>query len=599
MKFPSFLIFLLIPILSNAQDNIKEVVLKSDIEAVKIHLQGAEITRNYMLELAPGKYNIVFSELSPKLYEKTVQLTASNDLEILSLTAKTNFLKRRKDSPKIKVLRDSVNLLKTDIDALNNERNAYFQEKTLLDKNQNLSNFHHEPGGTVDLGTAADFYRERVLKINKSLTLLRNQLEKAHRSLFDVKLQMIELNAGQQPTSEIYLLVECSNSVNIPLSLSYIVGDAGWSAIYDLKAGKIGKAAQLAYKARAYNNTGVDWNDVKLTLSTSDPIQSITQPELEVWDIAKSSQYGMEKIATTNIEQTIQTQDLNPNRGNVFKDEKRGSIKIEYEYEEKAFIDINFVKGLMEGMYDAGFDYRTDRYKAYMQEQAKAASPTIALSTIDLPDLNSDFSIDKPYTIPSDNKPYTIKIKQEALPVSYGYYTIPKLDHDAFLVAKLTDWEDMELISGPVNIYNQNTYIGQSYINIRNLTDTLMLSLGRDSKVMVSRNKIKGASKKVMLGAYKKIELTYEITIQNAHSEAIDIIIEDQIPVSDDKEVTIQLLESSKADHQEDIGALSWQIALAPGEKKTLSLSFSVKYPKNKRVQVQFSKSRSYASPRF
>lgn len=599
MKLLSLLFFFSLSLSLFGQNDLKEMELKTEIDAVKIHLQGAEITRNYRLQLAPGKYNLVFSGLSPKLYEKTVQLTASDDLEILSLTTKTNFLKRRSDSPKVKLLRDSVDLLKTQIDALNNERSAYLKEKELMEKNQSLRDFHHEPTGTTDLSTAADFYRERILKIDKKLTALHNQLEKSHRSLFDVKLQMIELNAGQQPTSEIYLLVECQKAIDIPLILTYIVGDAGWSAIYDLKAGYIGKAAQLIYKARAYNNTGVDWNNVKLILSTADPIQSITQPELEVWDIAKSSQHTMERIATTDIQQTIQTQDLNPNRGNVFQDSKRGYQKATIEYEEKTYIDVGFVKDLMEGMYDAGFDYRTDRYKAYMQERAKAETPTVGLTAIDLPDLSSDFIIDKPYTIPSDKKPYTIKIKQHELPVSYGYYSVPKLDRDAFLVAKLTEWEDIELISAPINIFNKQTYIGQSYINIRNLTDTLMLSLGRDPKVMVSREKVKGASKKVFLGTHKKIELTYEITVQNGHKEAIEIIIEDQIPVSDEKEVSILLLESSKADYQQDIGTLSWRIQLAPGESKKVTLSFSVKYPKNKRVYVQFSNRKSYGCPSF
>ena len=345
MKFSTILSLLCCPLLLWAQSDTKEIALQTTIEAVKIHLQGAEITRNYPLKLSPGKYNLVFTGLSPKLYDKTIQLTASDDLEILSLTAKTNFLKRRTDSPRIKTLRDSVDLLKKQIDAFRNEENAYLQEKALLNKNQTLNVFHHQPNGTTDLGAAADFYRERMLLIGKKLTALHNQLEKLHRSLLDVKLQMLELNAGQQPTSEIYLLVECKNSIDIPLVLKYIVGDAGWSAIYDLKAGNIGKAAQLYYKARAYNNTGVDWNEVKLTLSTSDPIQSITQPEMEVWNIAKSSQFGIEKTATTTIEvQELQMQDLNPYRGSTFQDNKRGSIQVKSEYEEKAFVDVNFIR---------------------------------------------------------------------------------------------------------------------------------------------------------------------------------------------------------------------------------------------------------------
>jgi uncharacterized protein (TIGR02231 family) len=287
-----------------------------------------------------------------------------------------------------------------------------------------------------------------------------------------------------------------------------------------------------------------------------------------------------------------ETQDLNPYRGNVFVELDLEEPQTE---EEK---NIAFIRSILGSDYDGRVDYNTKYYQQYIRKNKPTQK--IATQMINLPDLNAEFEIEKTYTLPSDNRPYSIYISQSTLGCSYEYVSTPKLDLSAYLVTKIVDWEDLNFISGKVNLYNKNEYIGQSYLDTRSINDTLFVSLGKDPAITVSRMKVKGSKKKVFLGSAQKSEIAYNITVKNNKNKPIEILLEDHIPISDDKDIVITLNESSSAEYQEEIGLLSWKATLAPNESKTYTFGFSVKHPKDKKVAFRFSgKGRVMGCPTF
>lgn len=555
--------------------------VKTNIHAVKLHLQGAEVMRKTSVNLKAGRNHLVFTNLSPKLYDQTIQVATSKQVKVISITSKQNFIERRQATPRIKALNDSLEILRDAIDLLENERGSYEEEQALLKQNRSMKSSQQNLTVT-ELQSMSEFYRKRSFDIHKNITRLTKSIARLNREVFNHKLQLYELNADKRAMAEIFLVVESETAMRTDFNLRYVVSDAGWAAIYDLEASNFANTINLEYRALTYNNTGIDWNDVDLTLSTGDPLQSMLQPSLSVWNLAGSSSYQINTIANIDISvnnnKAIQPQII----------QERSYVQLTKEDEIRTILGEDFSEEI---------DYNTSEFERYRANQPDA--PNIVMETLEVPEFNADFKIEKPYTIPSDRKPYSVDIKRFDLPANYKYYAVPKLDKDAFLLAQVVGWEDLDLVSGPINIYNNEKYIGQSRLSIDNLSDTLAVSLGRDPNVVLSRKKVKGSSKKVFLGSSKKATIAYDIVVRNNHSKPINIEILDQVPISSDKDVVITVDEKTGADYDEKTGLLSWNLSIAPTQTKPLNFGFSIKYPKDKQVKIEYKKSRIMEQQRY
>lgn len=192
------------------------------------------------------------------------------------------------------------------------------------------------------------------------------------------------------------------------------------------------------------------------------------------------------------------------------------------------------------------------------------------------------FDIDIPYDVNSDNRPHTVAFKEYAVPAKYRYYAAPKLSTDAYLLADVTDWEKLNLQAGNANIIFEGTYTGKSYINPANILDTLSLSMGKDKKIIITKEKQQDFSSTKFIGSNKKQVFTYLIKIRNTKKETIDLSLKDQYPLSTESDIETELLENSGAEVNKENGMLSWQLKIAPNETRTIKLSYSVKAPKNK-----------------
>ncbi len=200
---------------------------------------------------------------------------------------------------------------------------------------------------------------------------------------------------------------------------------------------------------------------------------------------------------------------------------------------------------------------------------------------------NLEYEIDQPYTIQADGEDYTVKIKQSSVPVEYEYHAIPKMDKDVFLTALVPDWSGLSLLPGKVSIYYQGTYSGESKIDSKLESDTLMLSLGRDNNVTVSREGNKEKNDKRLIGSMVKEDVGWNITVRNNKNVDIRIIVEDQYPLSVRKSIEVEVPEIKDAIVDALTGSLRWEVKLGPSEKKVLSYSYSVKYPRYEKLDLK------------
>ncbi len=518
--------------------------LDSKISEVTVFLAGAEVRQEAKVNLTAGKTKLVFKNQTPFLDPASVQVAVDKDINILSVSSELNFLVPETLEPRIKAIKDSITDIDKNLAELDDLVDAYTVEKAVLLENKKVSGSQN--GLSVDeLEKAVNFFRKRVLDINHKLTELTDQQRKDRDLRNKLNKQLSTLNYENNPKRyDIHVLLESSSATTVDLGLRYLSSQAGWEPIYDIKAQDINSNINIVYKGRVFNNTSIPWDNVKLFLSSADPYLSAAQPELSPWYLNYSSNIAYRKSApkSANYNMSVQNRSADTWDNNQMQ-------KVSYK--------------------------------------------EVLVSEVSV-----QFNIDKPYSIPSDAKPYIIGISESELPATYSHFCVPKLEKKAFLLANVVGWEQLNLIEGPVNIYFANKYVGKSALNPFEFNDTLAISLGRDDKVLIERiEKLDFASKSI-LGNQRKETYKYDIKIKNQHSKAINIEVQDQYPISKNSEINVNVNDISDAEENEETGILTWDIQLAPAQSQSFELSYTIKYPKNKRV-VTKTKYRTLNAPSF
>jgi uncharacterized protein (TIGR02231 family) len=226
----------------------------------------------------------------------------------------------------------------------------------------------------------------------------------------------------------------------------------------------------------------------------------------------------------------------------------------------------------------------SDSYYDRSYKQKKDES-SIVTNTIYQP-TTTIFEIEDPYSIPTCGKVYTADINSYELKASFEYFSIPKLDASAYLTAKITDWQELNLLPGESNLFFEGTYLGNSLLDVMNAGDTLKLSLGKDKGVVIKRTLNKEFSQQKFLGSNKTDSRQYEIAIRNNKQQPISIIIEDQLPISTNKEIEIEKSSYDGGKIDDDTKKVSWTLDLDPKKETKLQLKYSIKYPKDKVLQL-------------
>ena len=552
-------LFIALFISPNYGQTIKEQKVKTTVRSAVIYLSGAEIYRSKTVNLKSGKTKLIFTNLSPKLNPKSIRITTDKHIDLLGITSKINYLAKEKNLPRTKRLQDSLQLIADMIQAISDKSDAYKTEKKMLLSNISIGG-QNKGVSVAELKQASDFYLTRITEINLKLSSFKSKTNKLAKKSQKIQKQLTELNVNSNYSrSEISVLVSANSAISGKIELKYLIGDAGWSPSYDIKAVDTDKPVKLEYRAKVYNNSDINWKNVKIKLSTADPNTGVSKPELKPWYLKYKTYSYNNSARFKKGEGYIQNKMIQAqNMPSVSQDD----ADVSYEYEE---IDVSLEED------DGISDIFTDAQ---------------------VPELSAEFDIKKTYDIPSDDKPYIVDINEYELPASYKHYAVTKLDKDVFLLARITGWQDLNLIEGPANVYYSGTYLGQAFIDIRNVKDTLDLSLGRDGKVLVTRTKLKAYSSSKIIGTKRKETMTYQLIARNNRKTDINLQILDQIPISQTDEIEVKVLETSGAVANETTGKLKWEFKLKPGETKKITLSFEIKYPKNKEIQTEQKKSR-------
>ena len=517
-----------------------EKEIKAEIKHVTVFPDRAQIEHETSVTLLPGKSILKLSGLSPYIDVQSIQVKGYGEFTVLSVNHQNNYLQNLEDSPEVKSIRSQIEALQIKVEdetaaisILQEKENFLVANRAILVKEttftlEQLKNVMDLYTNNMDQITMTKLKKQRLIKdYNKQITALQKQVAD-------------KLGRQQLPSGEILISVTSEKQVSGKLTFSYVVANTGWYPSYDIRVDDIKNPVAIFYKANVFQNSGVEWKDVKLSFSNATPWVAGDIPVLNPWFV---DYYNPAPILLRGIASGVR-------RSEAPK---------------------------MKEVADA----------AYMvaEEKAMEAAPVSVQKQIGETTITFDIAI--PYTIPSDGKVQTVEIQRLTAPADYKYVTLPKVSPLAYLTANITDWAKLSLQSGEATLYFENSFVGKSTLNVNQLKDTLTISLGTDNSILVKREKRKDYTSKKVIGINRTETYSFLLTIRNNKPNPVKITLNDQIPVSSNSGINVDPIELSGGKLNQQTGEIKWDLEIKPQETKQIVLTYSVKYPKDKTVILE------------
>ncbi|WP_286757358.1 mucoidy inhibitor MuiA family protein [Roseivirga sp. UBA838] len=593
--------------------------ITSTIESVKVFTQGAEIYRKAQVNLVEGTQKIELTQLSGQLDPSTIQISAEG-ITILSVRHKIDFLDK-KTPEAIENLWKKRHRLSDSIEVLNMQLAILKNEAEILNKNTKVIGSQGISGR--DYQSAIEYFSTKLKTNAQHIFSTQKAIENLTGEVESITNQ-IAANSGtkERPTSKILLTIKSEKAQKTWLSISYSTLEAGWIPSYDIRAKSVNSPLQITYKAKVFQNSGVDWKNVKLTLSSGDIASTGTAPQLfpyyiggqnhvpsgladgditgQVFDASDGLPLpqALVMVKGTTIGTTTDSNGFFslqvPNGSSTLIVRFLGFTTREVQISDsptKILLDpeeLSLNEVVVTGYAAEQKQMKTGASAALQGNVAGirvrgASSLTKKSDPIPINVINYEttfaYDIELPYDIPTSGIPETVEIQTKEIDAEYLYSTSPKIRANAYLVAQVANWQDLKLLDGESNLYFENSFVGKSIIDTNLGSDTLSLSLGKDEGIIVNRQRLKQFEKHKLFGNRKREERKYLITVVNTKQSIVSISIYDQIPLSALSSVKVRITNLTDGIYNEKTGLVSWKITLQPGEKREIEFAYEIDCP--------------------
>ncbi len=515
--------------------------ITSKIVDAKVFLSGAQVARTASAMVPAGTSLFVFTGLAQGVDPQSIQVTGKGGYTIMSVNHRMNYLTESPKKKEIEELKAQIKRLEHNYNIENGVQQVWVNEEQLLLKNSAVGGQQNGLTAT-QLQAVNDYVRERMKAMKVGWLEQEEKKQVIHAEAEKLRQQLSSLQAqAPRPTSEVVVEIASDVEVNASFTLTYFVGNAGWTPAYDLRAKSVGQPIELLMKAQVTNNTGEDWSKVNLSLSSGNPTLGGVMPGLNPWTLFIPRPQYLQQVTISSRSRKADAAPSVASGGVAMDDEK---------YEERA------------------------------------ANTTVA-NTVAYRTTTVEFVIETPFTVPSDGVPHMVGVKSHSIPATFKHYATPKLDKDAFLYARTTGWEDLNLLPGQANVFFEGTFVGESYLQLDIPRDTLDISLGRDKGVVVERVKRKTTDQKAVVGGKRTVTIGWDLTVRNTKGTAIELEVRDQYPLSPQSEIEVKLEDQGGAVVDEQKGFLTWNFRLEPKATKKLGFVYVVKHPKEMPVVLE------------
>jgi uncharacterized protein (TIGR02231 family) len=532
-------------------------IVNAELKTVTVYKSGAELAHTTAATLKTGSNELIIENVSNAMDINSIQIKAPNEVTIMGVEFANNYIANTEKTPRIKLLEDSIEHVSKAYNRLDMQTNNDNDLLGVLKQNRDIKGTQNGLS-VAELMKMMDYYKAKTIELQNELYSLNEKKVKLSETLGVLRNQLQE-EQSKNATVGGRLILQLSAAVagKYDFAVSYITPNAYWTPNYDIRVENTKSPLKLVYKANIVQTTGIDWKKIKLSLSTSTPNQFGSAPLLNGWYL-------------------------------------RYITPMVYNYKSNANMAYNapamYDRELSETIVSTGYSAKMKKDLGYSTTKVTAEELSIGGMQdhmgIQENALNVTFDIDLPYSILSNGKAQTATLQTVEVPADYKYYAVPKLDKDVYLLAYVTDWQKLNLLAAEANIILEGTYVGKTYIDPNSTLDTLNFTLGRDKRVAVKREKLADFSSVKFLGSNKLQKFTYEITVKNNKKESVELILKDQYPLTTSKEIEVELIDDGKAEVNKDLGILNWKLNLNAGESKKIRFVYSVKYPKDKSLNL-------------
>ena len=555
MKKIMIAVAILFAFTANAQKKDTIYAAASLNKATVYYGYGADLQHSSKVNLINGMQELIIDNVSLYPDINTLQISCPENVTILSYQHRI-FTKPTLPKPPTapSKMYDTIKLLQKQIGGINNEININDDQIRRIESLivNNFTTPDKKNISSDELVKLTTFYTDKIKNIKQRIFDLQEKRTDINNKIIELNARLNQLAEAEipivqpKPTGQLILQVMSAAPGMVNFDFNYFTRNAGWTPTYDIRVKSIDNSFKIVYKALLTQTTGLNWNGIKLNLSTSNPNQGNTIPLLSPLYVQLYAPIIYNAVTTTGYAAASRVPMMQEDM--ISKDNESNFVMTKKALNNNNTFDVADHLTLKESQ------------------------------------LNTNFEINLPYDIPSDGAAYSVNIKEEKILVNYQHIAIPKLDNDAFLIAQIDRWDSLSLLPGQANIIMDNVYLGKSYLDPNTTEDTLSLSLGRDKRIAIDRKLLKDY-KSTKRGEFKTEVFTYEITIKNNKKQAVDMNVKDQYPISQTKEVEVLLTEDDQANINTETGILNWNINLKPGESKKIRFSYQLKYPKNKLIQ--------------
>lgn len=575
MKSSAFLLLLLcVAYFSHAQT---DKIIKTSVQKAIVYQQGAQLFSTETVSLPAGTTEITFENVSSYLNTSSLQASSKGEAVVIDIRYNVKYSEPEKVVDKtipettmkryereLQAVQDSLK----EIEFLNNDAS---NQQTRINAERNIIAGNRLMQGNLQKDSlrlfmsSLEFWRTRISALDAELGKITRETYK--NSVLTNKLlertnyirammagtRVVPTTKAPTTTPQIIVTMMAETAMVAEISINYFVNQASWLPSYDLRASKESTNIELKHRASVMQNTGLDWKNVNLVLSTGNPNQTSEKPNLNPFFLTYEQAIPAGIGYDYNNTGKLKNSNVQPIPVQAFPMPKKPSMSSpneeKKEFEDRADKDLNDFVNVQDNL------------------------------------LRVEYNIALKCNIESDSRPRNVIIQSKSIPTTYTYSVVPKLDPDVFLMARITDWENMNLVAGAARVYFDNSFIGESYINPRNTNDTLQLNFGRDKSIVVNRTKVKDKCREKLFNDHKFSAKTYEITIRNTKNTPIRLIVEDQMPVTKELDIKIEYTENSNATKfNPETGKITWDLNIKPKDNKKLIFSYEVKHAKDKVV---------------
>jgi len=536
--------------------------LKDKITQVTVFNDRAQVTREAKISLEKGVFELVFENLPEDIDPQSVQVNGTGVGVLTNVQFNKIQIENGTYSQKeIYPITQEQLIYREQIRQQSDAIYRLEKEKAFLDRiTEKVTNNGLEAG--VELINPRNwqqmlgFYQEKmeeyddaIYEIEKEKKQTENALNRLERQLEDMRIKQVK----SQYAVEVQIKLKKEGDVS--LSLSYVVKNAGWIPIYDIRVSSKEKKLLLQYKALVRQSSSENWEDVKLQLSTARPQVKGEAPKLYPWRLQIKNPIPAKPLAYAT-----------PSGG---ANRSKKSKKI-----EDAMSD-----------FETGVDLYTLKEEkpnlSYDETEVKSGATSVF------------FQVNGNHSIKSDNTEHQINVLATEFEADFWYFAVPKLSPFAYLKVKSVNNTDYPLLAGETNVFLDNNFVANASLNTTAPKEEYWTSLGIDEGIKVEHKFLK-RYEKTSGGVFSKKTATivyeYAIEVTNNKNSEEKIILKDQIPISQNQEIKVTLLKPSYQEDNEylkknEFEFLEWFNTLKHQEKWNIDLVFSVEYPKDKLIE--------------